>query len=115
MGVDFDPVAVDAARSNVALNDLSEQVGIEEGDLLEVISQDHQADLVVSNILAEVIIRLADSIRLYLKDDGIFIASGIIHEHLNEVKNALKIRAFDIVATDAMGEWDAVVARKLAQ
>ena len=115
VGVDFDPVAVDAARSNVALNDLSEQVGIEEGDLLEVISQDHQADLVVSNILAEVIIRLADSIRLYLKDDGIFIASGIIHEHLNEVKNALKIRAFDIVATDAMGEWDAVVARKLAQ
>ena len=47
--------------------------------------------------------------------DGIFIASGIIHEHLNEVKNALKTRGFDIVATDAMGEWDAVVARKLAQ
>lgn len=115
VGVDFDPVAVDAARSNAALNDLSKAVCIKEGDLLEVIPQDHLADLVVSNILAEVIICLVDSIRLYLKDEGIFIASGIIHEHLDEVKDALKAKAFDIVATEAMGEWDAVIARKRAQ
>lgn len=113
-GVDFDPVAVDAAKENVALNDLTDIIDIREGDLLDVVPRDEPADLIVSNILAEVIIRLVDSIRLYLKDDGIFIASGIIHEHLQEVKDALVAKGFDILETKTMGEWDAVISRKRA-
>lgn len=112
IGVDFDPVAVDAAKQNVALNHLSDQIKIDEGDLLDVVPRENPADIIVANILAEVVIRLIDSVRLYLKDGGVFIASGIIHEHLQEVIDALKVKQFDNIDVKTMGEWDAVIARK---
>ena len=112
IGVDVDPVAVDAAVADVQLNDLQDKVEIKEGDLLDVIPKDQQADLIVSNILAEVIIRLIDSIRMYLKEDGLFISSGIIEKYVDDVKNSLIAHGFEILEVDNQGEWYAVIAKK---
>lgn len=112
VGVDVDPVAVDAALADVKLNDLQNKVEIKEGDLLDVIPKGQQADLVVSNILAEVIIRLIESIRMYLKEDGLFISSGIIEKYVDDVKDSLIAHGFEILEVDNQGEWYAVVAKK---
>ena len=88
------------------------KVEIKEGDLLDVIPKDQQADLIVSNILAEVIIRLIDSIRMYLKEDGLFISSGIIEKYVDDVKNSLVAHGFEILEVDNQGEWYAVIAKK---
>ncbi|MCH4072959.1 50S ribosomal protein L11 methyltransferase [Pseudoramibacter sp.] len=112
IGVDMDPVAVDAANADVKLNDLQDKIEIKKGDLLEVIPKDKKADLIVSNILAEVIIRLIQSIRSYLKNDGIFIASGIIEKYVDDVKAQLIQNNFEILEVDNQGEWYSIIAKK---
>lgn len=112
VGVDMDPVAVDAANADVKLNDLQDKVEIKKGDLLEVIPKDQKADLIVSNILAEVIIRLIQSIRDYLKDGGIFIASGIIKKYVDDVKNHLIHNEFEVLEVNNQGEWYSIIAKK---
>lgn len=111
-GVDFDPVAVDAAVANVKLNNMSKKIKIAKGNLLDVIPKGQEADLIISNILAEAIIELTASIRPYLKDNGYFISSGIIHERLGAVVTQLKANHFEVIKIETMGEWNAVAARK---
>ena len=62
--------------------------------------------------MAEVIIRLIDSIRMYLKEDGLFISSGIIEKYVDDVKNSLVAHGFEILEVDNQGEWYAVIAKK---
>ena len=44
----------------------------------------------VVNIIADVIIEITKGIREYLTDDGIFIASGIILDRIDDVEKAIK-------------------------
>ena len=47
-----------------------------------------------------------------LKDDGIFISSGIINIKEDEVRQALLDNNFDIVDTVYMNDWVSFVAKK---
>ncbi len=110
VAVDFDTMAVKIAKENAELNDLQGMIEIREGNLTNVI--DEVADVVVANILAAAIVELSGLIRPYLKENGIFISSGIIIERLSEVLNALEAEKFKILFVQQMGEWVAVVAQK---
>ena len=68
-------------------------------------------DIVVANILADVIIPLSSVVRPYMKDNGLFITSGIIDTKEEEVKNAILQNGFEIVDIIHMGEWVSIVAR----
>ncbi|WP_244833287.1 50S ribosomal protein L11 methyltransferase [Clostridium sp. BJN0001] len=108
IGVDLDPIAVDSAKGNAKLNNLT---GIEilEGNLLDVVSE--KADIIVANIIAQVIVSFVEDVKKTLKSGGYFICSGIIHEKLNMVKEKLKECNFDIIKVDEDGEWNAIVSR----
>jgi len=110
VAVDFDTLAVKIARENAELNDLGSMIEIREGNLLDVI--DEVADVIVANILAEAIVELSGIIKPYLKEDGIFISSGIIIEKLTDVLIALENEGFKILYVQQMGEWVGVVAQK---
>ena len=112
IGVDLDPIAVDAAVGNVTLNGLSDVVDIREGNLLDVIDPGVKADIIVANILAEVIVMLADTAAAAIKKGGIFITSGIIHDKVTDVVEKLTVTGFDIDRVESMGEWDSVIAVK---
>lgn len=85
-------------------------IEIREGNLLDVI--DEQADVIVANILAAAIVELSGIIKPYLKENGIFIASGIIIDRLGDVLRALEAENFKLVFVQQMGEWVGVVAQK---
>ena len=68
-------------------------------------------DIAVANILADVIIPLSAVIKPYIKDDGIFITSGIIDEKEEAVKQALAANGFEIVDVVRMNEWVSIVAK----
>ncbi|HOL92126.1 MAG TPA: 50S ribosomal protein L11 methyltransferase, partial [Clostridiales bacterium] len=70
-----------------------------------------KADVIVANIIADVVIGLSGIVGGYLKKDGILIASGIIRERKQEVIDAYNDKGFELVSTDEMGEWTAVVWR----
>lgn len=108
-GVDLDPVAVDSARSNVSYNKV-DNVKILYGNLTEVV--EGEADIVVANIIADVIIGMASSVIDLVKNKGYFICSGIIHAKRDEVETALKTAGFYIDQVKTEGEWVCVIGRK---
>jgi ribosomal protein L11 methyltransferase len=106
IGVDFDTTAIRVAKENIIVNKVENIVEIREGNLLHVIHE--KADIVVANIIADTIIELSKDMNKFLKKDGIFIASGIILDRIEDVKKALKKENFKIVSIKTMGEWTAI-------
>jgi ribosomal protein L11 methyltransferase len=107
VGVDLDPVAVDSANSNVGFNKL-DNIEILHGNLMEVV--EGKANIVVANIIAEVIIFLADDVKNFIEANGYFITSGIIKDRREDVKNKLISSGFKIVEDNTLGEWCCIVA-----
>jgi len=105
----LDEVAVKVSRKNVEDNHVTEQVEIRHGNLLDTLHE--RADVIVANIIADVIIILADELRQFLKEESIFIASGIILDKIEEVTAALRKNRFEIVQIETMGEWAAIVSK----
>jgi len=108
--VDLDSVAVRVAKENVTINNVGHVVEVKQGDLLTGVSG--QADLVIANIIATIVIQLLADIPARLKEGGIFIASGIITERLSEVVAAMVAQNLVVEKVIEEGGWVAVVARR---
>lgn len=105
--VDLDPVAVDAARKNVELNNIDE-IEVLEGNLMDVIHG--KADIVVANIIADIILFLCEDVKSFLKPGGVFISSGIILDRRAEVEEKLKAVGYKILEVKNEGEWVCIIA-----
>ncbi len=109
IGVDIDPVSIKTSKENIEINKVADKIDIRQGDLLEVI--DEKADIIVSNIIAEVIAGMTPDLKDYLKNDGIFICSGIILEKIQLVEDALEENGFEIIDVVKKGEWALIVSK----
>jgi len=108
--LDLDEVAVNSARINVKLNKVQDIVTVFQNNLLDGVNE--EANVIVANILAEVIVRFTDDAFDLLKHGGSFITSGIIKQKRYEVEEALKTSGFVIEETITMEDWVAIIARK---
>jgi ribosomal protein L11 methyltransferase len=109
---DLDEVAVTSARLNIKLNKVSDKVTISQNNLLDGV-EENTADVVVANILAEVILRFTDDVARVVKPGGIFIASGIIQQKKDQVKEGLIQAGFEITETILMEDWVAIIAKRV--
>lgn len=132
-GMDIDEIAVRASIENAELNKLgADQIKFSCGNLLEDnyigkgttfeldknaikgtqhMTADMQYDIVVANILADVIIPLSGVVRPFMKENGLFITSGIIADKEADVVAAMKENGFDIVDVVHMNDWVSVIAK----
>lgn len=126
-GMDIDETAVRTSIENAELNHIeSSRLTFACGNLLapaasaetakiknEIIEKNKGKpyDIVVANILADVIIPLAEVISPYIKENGYFITSGIISRKEEEVKHALCTNGFRIVEIVHMNDWVSITAQ----
>ena len=111
IGTDLDPAACDTARENVVQN--GSDVEIYCGDLTDIPElAGFQADIVVANIMADIIMLLAPKALPILKDGGLFICSGILAERRDEVADFLASHGYEILRTFVKGGWSAIEAQK---
>lgn len=109
LGVDNDPVAVDTAGENLALNQVPATFAVECADL---ISQTGKAyDLVVANILAEVVVALLGDIHKVVHRDSLVILSGILVEKGPMVEQRLSETGFTLLESHAEESWLVMVAK----
>lgn len=101
--VDIDAVAVRVARENIADNGLEDKIEVKEGDLLR--GTEGQADVIIANIIADIIIMLLKDIPGKLQDDGIFLASGIISDRRADVEAAAAEVGMKVDHVDEKGGW----------
>lgn len=109
LGVEIDEDAVRVASENILLNNVSDRASAVRGDLTEGI--DFKADIILANLMADLVMKLAEDAAGHLKNGGIFISSGILTEKRDAVVKAIKNAGFDIVEVAEDGEWCAIAAR----
>jgi ribosomal protein L11 methyltransferase len=107
-GVDIDPLAVSVAEENILRNRLDGDIRLFVGDLAKGIET--RADIVVANLSADLVVMLSKDIRKNLKENGVFIVSGIINEKKDEVRDALIKSQFKILDILEDDEWCAMAA-----
>ncbi|MFB1099045.1 50S ribosomal protein L11 methyltransferase [Terribacillus sp. JSM ZJ617] len=107
---DLDDVAVNSTRVNAELNQATDRITASANNLLEGVEV--EADVIVSNILAEIILKFTDDAYKLIKPGGLFITSGIISQKKGDVKEALIKTGFDIVEVNEMEDWVAIIAKK---
>lgn len=118
---DIDPAgAISATKKNASLNPIDmNKMTVMSGDILsdsdvdfhEAISK-HKYDVVVANIVADVIKELAPIAVDLLKAGGLFIASGIISERLDEVLSAFLSSGFIVVGQNELDGWHSVTGKR---
>jgi ribosomal protein L11 methyltransferase len=108
VGLDTDPIAVEATLANAARNGLTGRITARGGSLP---SDGSPFQVVVANLIAGVLVPLAGLLREELAEDGVLLASGIFVDRETDVAAAFEAAGLAIVQRDVDGEWIAVEAR----
>lgn len=111
VGIDIDEMAVKVANENIQKNNVQDIMTAIAGNMTDKIEEGAKADIVVANIIADIIMKMSEDVRKLLKDDGIFISSGIILAKVDEVLENLKDNGFEVVDVIKKGEWSCIVAK----
>ena len=122
LATDIDPNAIRATEENFEVNSVSkEQAEVHQVNILD--EQEAKAfyetnngkkyDVIVANILADVIIPLSGIVTPLLKEDGVFITSGIINTMEDAVKEAMLANHFEILEIHHMKDWVSITAKPL--
>lgn len=107
---DLDEVAVRSAKENMDLNPIAADVHVAANDLLQGVTQ--EADVIVANILADIIVLMvADAYRL-LKPEGRLIVSGIIEDKKELVLEAMEAQGFEVDQIFQQKDWFAIILKK---
>ena len=107
---DIDEVAVNSAKKNLALNPVANDVKVGVNSLLDGIHT--QADLIVANILAEIIVPLIPQAYENLKPGGKFLVSGIIDDKAPLIRQKLQEQGFVIDDEQQMKDWHGMITHK---
>lgn len=105
--VEIDQHSIPNAKRNIEINQV-ENITLRLGEINKI--NDFKADLVVANVVAEVIIDIKDTLRKYLKKDGILIASGISDGKLEKVEDTYSDKK--IVQCISNNGWNTLVIKQ---
>lgn len=117
VGCDIDPKAPDVAASNAALNSIGpDRFKVYAGDILSDAGMKRRLgngyDIVLANIVSDVIIPLSAAVGGFMKDDAVFICSGIIEGRQNDVRAAIESNGLAVMKAFNEEEWHCFVCRK---
>lgn len=137
VGTDIDSNAIKVSKENCTVNRLSSEICLDVLNIQDSIKafkaakigcgflwcdvlKDQKArdllkekfDLITANILADVIIPLAEIAKDFLKPNGYFISSGIINSKADEVEKALLSNDWKIVEKNCLKDWFCYIATR---
>lgn len=103
VGIDTDPLAVEAARANAKRNGLAGRLVASVRTLPA--RPDNTYPLVVANLVAAVLVELAPRLAAHLAPHGILLASGILEPKAGAVVAAMGDAGLSVVDRRDDGEW----------
>ncbi len=108
---DIDEVAVESAKHNAKVNGVENLCQIVKCDLLG--DAKDNCHLIVANITADILLRLAETVTQYMKINSKIILSGILKTRLEEVKQAYQNLGLKFVESQTKGEWSCLVMERV--
>jgi ribosomal protein L11 methyltransferase len=107
LGVDTDPIAIEATAANARRNRIGRRVRAREGSLP---TGQRPFDVVVANLIASLLVRLAGDLRTEVAPGGTLLASGIFVDREAEVREAFEAADMLVAGRLAEGDWVALEA-----
>lgn len=108
LAVDVDPIAVEASTANARRNRLTRVIRAREGSAP---TGEGPFDVVLANLIASLLVTLADGLVADLRPGGILLASGIFANREADVVAAFGTRGLVIDRRWDEGDWVALEAR----
>jgi ribosomal protein L11 methyltransferase len=109
--IDTDPIAVEATRANARRNRVSRRVRAWQGTLP---ARGAPFDLVMANLIASLLVNLADELAFSVRVGGRLLASGIFVDREGDVRQAFQLAGLGVIHRDAEGDWVVLDAERLA-
>ena len=114
--IDIDDKCINVAYENAAMNGIGkDSYTVLSGNILTDQSAVEQLgggyDIVVANIVSDIIIALAPQARYYMKEDALFLCSGIIDTRAEEVKGKLVEAGFEVLEERSADGWFSFLCR----
>ncbi len=103
VGVDIDAQSVKTARENAEINGVTKRTDFRVGDLAEQVNGRY--NVICANIVADVILRLFETVDRYLQPDGELIVSGIIDLRAEEIEAAAEHFGFTVIEKRTRENW----------
>lgn len=111
LGVDTDPIAIEATVANARRNAVARRLGARQGSLP---TGESPFDIVLANLIAGVLVQLASLLRDELRPGGTLLASGIFVDREHEVRVAFEAAGLAVAGRSAEGDWVALEATRAA-
>ncbi len=108
VGLDTDPLAVNASQRNIKLNNI-ENVVILEGT---VTNEFGTFDFIAANLLSDILINIASDLAPCLDRAGIALMSGMLSGQENDVIGAMEKHGLKLMEKYFDGRWVSVVMTK---
>lgn len=109
LGTDIDPLSIEVSKRNADLNKVGGQWVV--GDGFEPLEGFY--DVVFSNIISAVLIRLAPDAARFVQPEGIWLVSGVIESNWPDVLGAAEKAGFELVEKIQEDDWLAAKFRRL--
>ena len=107
LGVDTDPIAIEATTANARRNRIGRRIRAREGTLP---SGEGPFDVVVANLIASLLVRLAGDLAGEVAGGGTLLASGIFVDRETEVRDGFAAAGLRVTNRLAEGDWVALEA-----
>ncbi|MBA2701047.1 MAG: 50S ribosomal protein L11 methyltransferase [Chloroflexi bacterium] len=109
LGIDTDPIAIEATTANARRNRLSRRLTARAGSLP---SQAPPHDVVLANLIAGLLVRLAADLAAELTNAGTLLASGIFIDREADVRRGFERAGLEVADRALEGDWVALAARR---
>jgi len=109
LGVDIDPIAIEATQANARHNRVGRRIRAREGSIP---SGDGPFDTVLANLIAGVLVQHAATLFDELARGGTLLASGIFIDREQEVAAALEAAGLAVGVRRSEGDWVALGATR---
>jgi ribosomal protein L11 methyltransferase len=107
LGVDIDPIAIEATDANASHNRVGKRIRAREGS---VPTDDGPFDLVLANLIAGILVELAPALADEVVEGGTLIASGIFIDREADVRTALESAGLRLIHAWHESDWVALEA-----
>lgn len=110
--VDVETVAVRATVENAARNGVANKVDVRHGSVGPGEPFQGEYDVVLANIIARILIELADAVVVATRPGGSMVLAGIITEREADVVAAFSKRGADVITRRQEEDWISLVLRR---
>jgi ribosomal protein L11 methyltransferase len=109
LALDVSAEAVTASLQNVERNGFSNLIRVKEGSVEH--AENFKPDIVIANLLAPILITLADRLAALVKPDGVLISSGLTRAQQPAVVKAFQANGLTVRRHGRENEWVSLSAK----